>query len=247
MRAWVTGAGSGIGRALSKRLADDGWTVAVSARGADDLESLAAQAPGKIRPYPLDVTDEFAVTSSVATIEDQLGPIDLAVLNAGTYSRVSAQGFSTERFRQMVDVNLMGTVHCLGAVMPKMIARKSGHIAVVSSVSGYVGLPSAAAYGATKAALINMCEALYPELKSEGVALSLVTPGFVKTPLTAKNDFPMPFLMDLDKATDAFMAGLKARKFEISFPRRMRFSMGLLASLPRWLRFAVTRNMVRHD
>ena len=168
-RAWVTGAGSGIGRALVQRLAADGWLVAASARTEADLASLAAGAPGRIVAFPLDVTDKAAVTTAAVAIEAQLGPLDLVVLNAGTYRPVTATSFSTDAWREMVEVNLLGTVNCLAAIMPAMIARRSGHIAVVSSLTGHVGLPSASAYGATKAALINMCEALHPELEAEGV------------------------------------------------------------------------------
>jgi NAD(P)-dependent dehydrogenase (short-subunit alcohol dehydrogenase family) len=244
--AWVTGAGAGIGRALALRLAAEGWNVAVSARTARNLATLAAESPGRIHPFPLDITNAEAVSATVARIEDVMGQLDLAVLNAGTYARDSAAQFDAVAFRATVEVNLMGSVHCLGAVIPRMLARRSGHIAVVSSVVGYVGLPGAAAYGATKAALINMCEALYPELAAHHVRLSLVNPGFVDTPLTQKNDFPMPFLISAEAAVDHIMAGLKSHHFEIAFPWQMVLSMKLLAALPSKLRFAVARRMVRN-
>ncbi len=243
--AWVTGAGSGIGRALALRLASEGWNVAVSARTARDLDALADEVPARIQAFPLDVTDAKAVLRTVARIEDTLGPFDLAVLNAGTYDRDSAAQFDAVAFRATVEVNLMGSVHCLAALMPRMLAHGSGHIAVVSSVVGYVGLPGAAAYGASKAALINMCEALYPELAARNVRLSIINPGFVDTPLTQKNDFPMPFLISADAAVDQIMAGLRSRHFEIAFPRMMVLSLKLLAVLPARLRFAVTRRMIR--
>lgn len=243
--AWVTGAGSGIGRALALRLAKDGWEVAISARTARDLSTLAAEAPERIHAFPLDVTDKEAVLETVASIEDDFGPPGLVVFNAGVYVRDSATEFDAAAFRRTVDVNLMGTVHCLAAVLPLMLARQAGHISVVSSVAGYVGLPGAAAYGASKAALINMCEALHPELAAHNVRLSLVNPGFVDTPLTQKNDFPMPFLISVDAAVDHIMAGLNSRHFEIAFPWRMAVSMKLLAALPARARLAVTRRMVR--
>jgi NAD(P)-dependent dehydrogenase (short-subunit alcohol dehydrogenase family) len=244
--AWVTGAGSGIGRALALRLAREGWNVAVSARTARDLASLGAEAPDRIHAFPLDVTDAEAVIEAIASIENDLGPLDLAVLNAGTYARDTAAHFDAVAFRTTVDVNLMGAVHCLAALMPRMLARRSGHIAVGSSVAGYVGLPGAAAYGASKAALINMCEALHPELAARNVRLSLINPGFVDTPLTRENDFPMPFLISADAAGDHIMAGLKSRHFEIAFPWKMVLSMKLLAALPARLRLAVARRMVRN-
>lgn len=241
--AWVTGAGSGIGRGLAARLARDGWTVAVSARSAGDLDELAAEVAG-VRPYVLDVTDRDAVAGVIKRIEAELGPIGLAVLNAGTYVPVSAKGFSAEKFGANFAVNVQGTANCLEAMMPAMMARRSGHIAVVSSLTGYVGLPTASGYGATKAALINMCEALEPELEAEGVKISVINPGFVDTPLTRKNDFPMPFLISTEEAVERIVRGLAAGKFEIAFPTRMSLAILVLAALPHWARLAVTRKML---
>jgi NAD(P)-dependent dehydrogenase (short-subunit alcohol dehydrogenase family) len=243
--AWVTGAGSGIGRALALRLARDGWQVAVSARTEQHLVDLAAEVPGRLHSFPLDVTDPEATTNTVARIEERLGPIDLAVLNAGTYRREDVDSFDVAAFRNTVDVNLMGTVHCLAPLIQRMLGRQDGHIAVVSSVVGYVGLPGAAAYGATKAALINMCEALYPQLAARHVRLSLINPGFVDTPLTQQNDFPMPFMISAEAAVDHIMSGLKSRRFEIAFPWKMVLSLKLLALLPGRLAFAITSRMVR--
>ncbi len=241
--AWVTGAGSGIGRGLTLRLARDGWMVAASARSTSDLDSLAAESD-RIRAYPMDVTDTDAVAVGVQRIEATLGPIGLAVLNAGTYVPVSAKGFSAEKFGVNFTVNVQGTANCLEAVMAPMIARRAGHIAVVSSLTGYVGLPTASAYGATKAALINMCEALEPELEAEGVKMTVITPGFVDTPLTRKNDFPMPFLISTEDAVERIVKGLDAGKFEIAFPLRMSLAIRLLAALPHGLRLMATRRML---
>lgn len=243
--AWITGASSGIGRALALRLARDGWTIAVSARSVDELASLATESDGRIVAFPLDVTDKAAVDETVQAIEDRLGSIDLAVFAAGTYFRDYAVGFDSARFRAMVELNLIGTAQCLEKVMPAMIARESGQIAVVASVSGYVGLPGAASYGATKAALNVMCEALYPELRSHGVKLSIVNPGFVDTPLTRKNDFPMPFLISAEEAADTIADGLVAGKYEIVFPRKMALAMKVLHALPARVRFALTRRMLK--
>lgn len=242
---WITGAGTGIGRALALRMAEAGWTLAVSARTSSDLESLAATHPERIHPYRLDVTDVAATAATAKAIANELGPIDLAILNAGTYHRTSATDFDLTKFASMVDLNITGTFNCLAAIIPTMIARQGGHIAVVSSVSGYVGLPGASGYGATKAALINLCESLKPELDAEGVRLQLINPGFVKTPLTDKNDFPMPFLIEVDQAVDHIMAGLTASRFEIAFPWQMALAMKSLRNVPHWLKFAVTRRMIR--
>lgn len=244
--AWVTGAGKGIGRALSKRLAHDGWTVAVSARTEDDLSSLAAECEsGRIQPYPLDVTDPCLTEAVFKLIESQLGLPDLVVLNAGTHTPLPAEEFAVAPFRRLVETNLMGPVNGLAQIIPRFIERGAGHIAVVASVAGYRGLPTAAAYGATKAGVINMCEALKPELDRHGVRLTLINPGFVETPLTDKNNFPMPFLISVDTAVDHIMRGLERSSFETAFPWRLAFIMKLLRILPDRLVFALTRRMVR--
>lgn len=243
--AWITGSSSGIGRALALRLADDGWTVAVSARSADSLEALAAERAGKIHAFALDVTDKAAVTKTFEAIEQALGPVDLAVFAAGTYTRDYAKGFSSDVLEGMYKLNVFGTAHCLEAVMPAMMNRKKGRIAVVASVSGYVGLPGAASYGSTKAALNALCESLYPELQKNGVHLQIVNPGFVDTPLTKKNDFPMPFLVTSEEAANTIADGLKADRFEIIFPWKMALSIKFLHALPHRLRFALTKKMLR--
>ena len=245
--AWVTGASSGIGRAFCLRLADEGWSVAVSARGSEALETLAGERSGRIFSFPVDVTDLAAVKATRQAVSDQLGPIDMAVFSAGTYKRDSLTHFDSSALQKMVDLNIMGTAHCLEAIIPDMIARGRGQIGVVSSVAGYNGLPGGAFYGATKAALINMSEALYPGLKAKGIDLSLINPGFVDTPLTAKNDFPMPFMISPEEAADIMLAGLKTRRFEIIFPWKMALAIRFLHRLPQSLRFAITRRLLRKD
>lgn len=243
--AWITGASSGIGKALVERLLRDGYRVAVSARSADALAELASSHPGKIGVYPLDVTDPAAVKQVFAAVESDMGPVDLAVFAAGSYTRDYAKDFDSARTRQMFELNVLGTASCLETVMPAMTGRRSGHIAVVASVSGYVGLPGAATYGATKAALNVMCEALYPELERSGVKITIINPGFVDTPLTKKNDFPMPFLVSSEEAADTIAKGLTKGKFEIIFPWKMAVAIRFLHALPHSLRFALTRKMLR--
>ncbi len=244
--AWVTGAGKGIGRYLALRLAAEGWPVAASARTEEDLANLEAACPSRrITGFPLDVTDAARTEEVVARIEAHMGPLDLVVLNAGTHAAMPVTEFSTATFRHLVDTNLMGTVHGLEAIIPRLIARKAGRITVVASLAGYRGLPTAAAYGATKAALINMCEALRPELDKHGVVLQLINPGFVKTPLTDKNKFSMPFLMPVEDAVEAIMRGLRGKTFEIAFPGRFAFLMKILRCLPDWLFFALTARMIK--
>jgi NADP-dependent 3-hydroxy acid dehydrogenase YdfG len=243
--AWVTGAGKGIGRALAKRLSEEGWVVAASARTKNDLASLQEEAvSAKVHTFPLDITNATATKEAIERIETELGRLSLVVLNAGTYVPMSANTFNLEKFRKLVETNLMGTANGLAHIMPKFIGRKAGHIAVVGSLAGYRGLPTSAAYGATKAGLINMCEALRPELEYHGVRLTLISPGFVETPLTDKNDFPMPFLIPVDEAVENIMRGLNGSTFEISFPGRFAFLMKILRILPDWLFFKLTYRMI---
>jgi len=245
--AWVTGAGTGIGRALARRLAEDGWVVAASARTAHDLDSLAAEVPGRITSFQLDVTDEKACAQTGRRIEEALGPVDLAIFNAGSYFPTTAENFSVANFRKTVDVNLMGEIHCMGPIVPGMVARRRGHILLMASLTGYVGLPTAASYGATKAALISMAQAFKPDFERFGVTISVINPGFVKTPLTDKNEFPMPFLISTDQAIDHIMRGIARKQFEIAFPWQMSFLIHLLASFPNWLKFTITRRMLPHQ
>lgn len=238
---WITGASSGIGEALARRLARDGRTVAVSARNADALAGLARDGDGRIHAFPLDVTDAAACAAALDAIEAAHGPIDLAVLNAGTHRPTPLRDFTVEAVRGLVETNLMGVVNCLAPTLARMRRRRAGHVAVVASVAGYGGLPTASAYGATKAALINMTEALKPECDAAGIRLQLVCPGFVKTPLTDRNDFPMPFLMPVEKAVDRFVAGLASRRFEITFPAHFALMLKLLNALPYGLYFRVLR------
>ena len=243
---WITGAGKGIGRELARHYAQQGWTVAVSARTEADLQLLAEELPaGQIKIFPLDVTDKEAVATTVYQIEHKVGEIDLAILNAGTYTPTPAESFAVDPFRKLVETNLMGTVNGLAPLLEIFQKRLSGQIAVVASLAGYRGLPGAAAYGATKAGLINICESLRPELERHGVRLSVVNPGFIETPLTAKNDFPMPFLMPAKSAARRIAEGLEAGNFEITFPTRFALLMKLLRILPDRLFFLLSRRMVR--
>ncbi|MCW0181554.1 MAG: SDR family NAD(P)-dependent oxidoreductase [Zavarzinia sp.] len=235
---WITGASSGIGFALAEEFSRQGWRVAASARGAGGLGQL----PADTILVPLDVTDEALVANAVASIEAAHGPIDLAILNAGTHRPTPVVDFRPADFRELFTVNVFGTVNGLAALLPLMRARGRGRIAVVASVAGYSGLPGASAYGATKAALINMTEALRVELAGSGVDIRLVCPGFVRTPLTDRNDFPMPFRIEADEAARRmFRALTKGKGFETHFPRRFTFMLKLLRLLPYRLYFPLVR------
>lgn len=237
--AWITGASTGIGRALALRLAREGWRIAASARNPETLQALAAEGGGAIHIFPLDVTDAARSASVVVEIERALGAIDLAVLNAGTHTPSPADGFDASAVRCLVDVNLMGAVNALAAAMPTMIRRKGGQIAVVASVAGYRGLPSAAAYCATKAGLIALAESLKFDLDRHGVKIQVINPGFVRTPLTDRNRFSMPFLMEPEAAADRIVRGLAGNAFEIAFPSRFAWILKLIGLLPDRLYFSL--------
>jgi short-subunit dehydrogenase len=237
---WITGASTGIGHAMALQLAAEGVTIAVSARSADKLSGLGAN----IHAYPLDVTDAAAVAATVTKIEQDLGPIDLAVLGAGAYAPVVPPKLELDAFSNLMKVNYFGVVNALTVLVPMMAVRRSGHIAWIASVAGYRGLPKAAAYGPTKAALINLAESLKPELEAQGVTVSVINPGFVETPMTAVNDFKMPFLMTPEAAARRSIEGLRARKFEIAFPSRFVAILKLVRILPYSWFFGLIRRFV---
>ncbi|MEM7026180.1 MAG: SDR family NAD(P)-dependent oxidoreductase [Pseudomonadota bacterium] len=235
---WITGASSGIGRALALNLAKSGNRVAASARRAGALEELSAEieGPGAIAPFPLDVTDHGAAARTFEQIERSLGEIDVAVLSAGTHLP-RAEGFQAKDLSGLIDINVMGVANCLEPLIASMVARGRGRIAIVSSVAGYRGLPTASYYGATKAALINLAEALHMDLGRHGVTVQVVNPGFVKTPLTDKNTFTMPFLISAEEAAEHMARGLNSSRFEIAFPLRFVLILKLLRCLPYRLYF----------
>lgn len=228
------------------RLANAGVRVAVSARSADKLVELS-ELSNKITAFPLDVSDEAAVANCVAQIEAQLGPIDLAVLNAGVWHPMTASTYDLDKVKQSVTVNYFGTVNALKPLMQTMMERRAGHIALVASVAGYRGLPKGAAYAPTKAALISVAESLYADLALKGVKMTVINPGFVATPMTAVNTFPMPFIVSEAQAVDAMVAGLTRGGFEIVFPTRMAIMMKTLRLLPYRIFFWATGKIAARE
>jgi short-subunit dehydrogenase len=248
-RLWITGAGKGIGRAVAWEYASHGWDVAASARTKSDLDALtqeaaAAKLPGRIIGYVADVTDLDVIQQTFAAIERDLGTVDQVILNAGTHIPNSVAAFDVTPFRTLIEINVLGVVNGIAAVLPSFTARRAGRIGVVSSVAGYGGLPLASAYGASKAALINMCESLKPELDAAGVGLSIINPGFVRTPLTSRTTFKKPFMIEADEAARHIYRGMATRKFEIAFPRVFVFMLKVLNMLPYGIYFRVTRRII---
>lgn len=241
--AWITGASTGIGHQLALDLAGQGVKVAASARSEDRLSELAKAAPG-IAAFPLDVTAREAVAESVARIEADTGPIDLAILNAAIGKTTGVRSFNVDTIRAALETNYMGVIHGLDALLPRMIERGGGQIAIVASLAGYRGFPDTAAYSPTKAALINLAEGLRVDAERFGVRISVVNPGFVDTPMTRGNTVPMPFMLTPEAASRRIIAGLKKGKFEIAFPRRMVWLTTLARMLPNALFFALLRRQV---
>ena len=245
--AWITGASYGLGRALAAHMAQHGWRVAASARSEDDLAEFAREAEpwkGEVHAFPCDITEPDSVKQAISEIEQRLGPIEISVLNAGTHQPLRPRHFDAAVFGKLTQINLVGTANCLEAILPGYYQRGAGQVAIVSSVAGFRGLPTSAAYGMTKAGLINMAEALKPELDIANIRIQVVCPGFVRTPLTDKNEFPMPFIMEPEDAAKAFYNGLMSRRFEIVFPWQMSLIFKTLRLLPAPLAFALTRKMI---
>lgn len=240
---WITGASSGIGRELALQIARTGARVAVSARSAEALQELGSLEP-RIVAYPVDVTSLDDMIACARKIEAELGPIDLAIFNAGIWNPMGASKFSARAAAQSMAVNHGGIVNGLEAVLPAMIDRGRGHVALVASVAGFAGLPKSAAYGPTKAAVINLAESLAPDLARKNVRVSLVCPGFVDTPMTQVNTFPMPFIMPVADAASRIVKGLAAGKFEITFPWQMALLMKLARRAPYPLYFWIARTFL---
>lgn len=242
--AWITGGGSGIGQHLALLLASKGWRVATSGRTLEKLETTAGKAKGlsgSIYAHPCDVTDHEAVKATVAAIKTELGGLNLAVLNAGAFAAFDGKRFPLEQLRKELEVNYLGVAHCIDAVLPIFREQGNGHFVVVASVAGYGGLPLAASYGATKAAVINLMEGLKFDFDKLGIKTQIVTPGFVDTPLTEQNEFPMPFLMRPEDAAQEIYDGMQSNRFEITFPKRLSYTLKFLQKLPYGLYFALTK------
>ncbi|MEX0956314.1 MAG: SDR family NAD(P)-dependent oxidoreductase [Rhizobiaceae bacterium] len=242
--AWITGASTGIGRQLALDLAAAGYTVAATARGEEKLVALAEEASTaghSIVAFPCDVTNEAAMRETAERIEREVGPVTLAIFNAGTYFPTRLDGLTAENFVKTYEVNVFGVIHGLVPVLEQMRRRGRGQIAVIGSASAIFGMPSAAAYGASKAALNNMVWALKYDLDLVNIRIQIINPGFIDTPLTENNRFKMPALMPVDKASLRLLDGLKRGGTEITFPRRFTWFLKALTFLPAPWTYAIQR------
>lgn len=241
---WLVGASTGIGRATAHALHAAGARVIVSARGREALDAFVAE-HGRSDAIALDATDRAAMRDAAARIVAVHGGIDLAIYCAGTYKAMRATAFDLDVALSHVQVNYVGALCMLDAVLPQLQAQakagRGGHVSLVSSVAGFRGLPQSLAYGPTKAALINLAETLYLDLQPLGLGVSIINPGFVETPLTAQNQFRMPALITPEQAAVEILRGWKHGEFEIHFPKRFTFWMHALRHLGYGSYFAAVR------
>jgi NADP-dependent 3-hydroxy acid dehydrogenase YdfG len=232
-RYWLVGASEGLGRALAQRMSAAGADLVLSARSADRLEELAASLPGRAEAVAMDVADPASVAAAGATV----GAVDGLVYLAGLYWPMRAQDWDAAQVEAMCDVNFTGCARVLGQVVPAMVARDRGHVVLTGSLSGFRGLPGAVGYGASKAAVMSLAETMRADLKGTGVEVQLANPGFIRTRLTEKNDFSMPFLMEPEDAAARMFAHMNGRRFAANFPRGFGAVFRLSQFLPDWAYF----------
>ena len=236
---WITGASSGIGKALAIKFTTEGWHVAASARRENLLQELNNNNLN-IHSFPLDVRDESRAKKVFQNIIEKFKTIDIAVYCTGIHDPEAEKKLSSEKIREIMETNFFGTVNCIMAVNEHFKERKGGHISIVSSVASYRGLPVASGYCASKAALTSLAESLYFNFERYGVRVSVVNPGFIKTPMTDKNKFPMPMIKSAEYAAEKMFIGLtKKNAFEIHFPIAFTMIMKLLRIMPNWLYFLI--------
>ena len=218
---WITGASTGIGKALALKFAKNKWNVAISARRESLLRELQ-ESNQNIYSFPLDVTNKEDCKEVFKKIEEKFKNIDISFFSTGTWDPKKEKEIDVEQIENVMKVNFFGTLNCIKSVEEYYRKKGSGHISIVSSIAGYRGLPNSTGYGPSKSALNNLTESLYFDFKRYGIRVSLVSPGFIKTPMTDKNDFKMPFLKTVDYAAEKIFVGLtKTNKFEIHFPMQL--------------------------
>ena len=230
-KIWITGASSGIGKAVAIKFANEGWKVAVSARRRELLDELAKNP--NIVSFPLDVTNQVQINEVFKNILEKFNGLDLCLFSSGTYEPKDEQNIDPDKIKNVINVNFFGVIDCVKSVEKYFKNKRNGHISIVSSIAGYRGLPNSSGYGPSKAALTNFTESIYFDFKKFGVRVSVVSPGFIKTPLTDKNEFPMPFLKTPEYAAEKIFYGLvKSNTFEIHFPKQLTITLKLLKILP---------------
>jgi len=236
-KIWITGAGSGIGRSLALQFAAAGHQVLITGRNLSNLVSVANDFPDAITAFTWDVTDDASCHLMGQAIDEHLGGLDIAILNAGHCEYVEHGEVTSDMFRRVYDVNVFGMVNSIAIALPRLkqfaaISGRKGHIVGIASLSAVVGFPRAEAYGSSKAAVNYLLESLRLDLSNKSIDVTVVNPGFVETPMIGNNDFPMPFIMSADKAAEKIIIGIDARKFKVQFPKRLYSILALAAAFP---------------
>ncbi|MDN5785654.1 SDR family oxidoreductase [Pseudorhodobacter sp.] len=234
-RYWLIGATEGLGLALARQISAAGAEVVLSARSASGLQRAVAQMPGKAQAVALDVADAAAVTAAAA----EIGAVDGVVFLAGVYWPMAAQNCDAEKLEAMCDVNFTGCARVIGAVLPAMVQRGNGHLVLTGSLSGFRGLPGAIGYAASKAGVMRLAECLYADLRGSGVTVQLANPGFIRTRLTEKNDFAMPFLMEPERAAREIFELMQTDRFRRNFPTLFSWLFRAANILPDWAYYRI--------
>ena len=244
---WITGASTGIGKALAIKFSQNGWKVAISARREVLLNEIASENKN-IFAFPFDVTDKDKCNSTFNLIKNKFDNIDLCVFSTGTWDPKKEKEIDVEQIENVMKINFFGTLNCIKSVENYFKTRGYGQISIVSSIAGYRGLPNSTGYGPSKSALNNLAESLYFDFKRHGVRVSLISPGFIKTPMTDKNDFKMPFLKSPEFAAEKIYNGLvNSKSFEIDFPKQLTITLKLLKILPIKLYFKIVERMTKYQ
>ena len=244
---WITGASTGIGKALAIKFSQNGWKVAISARREALLNEIASENKN-IFAFPFDVTDKEKCNITFNLIKNKFDNIDLCVFSTGTWDPKKEKEIDVEQIENVMKVNFFGTLNSIKSVEKYFKDLGKGHISIVSSIAGYRGLPNSTGYGPSKSALNNLAESLYFDFKRYGVRVSLISPGFIKTPMTDKNDFKMPFLKTTEYAADKIYDGLvNSNVFEIHFPKQLTLVLKFLKILPNWLYLKLLSKLTKYQ
>jgi short-subunit dehydrogenase len=245
-KIWITGASSGIGKALALKFAEENWQVAISARRKELLDELAQNV--NISSFPLDVTNDNSVNTAFSNILNEFSNLDLCVFCSGAYDPKLEKEINKDQIKKIMNINFFGVLNCIKTVEEYFKNKKEGHISIVSSVAAYRGLPNSSGYGPSKAALTNLTESLYFDFKKHNVRISLISPGFIKTPLTNQNTFNMPFIKTPTFAANKIYNGLiKSNAFEIHFPKELTVFLKFLRILPYRIYLFLINKFVKRD
>ena len=244
---WITGGGTGIGKSVAIKFANQGWNVAISGRRENVLKEVEDINPS-IKSFPLDVNDKEKCFEIMKNIKDEFGGIDICFFSTGTWDPKKEREIDVEQIENVMKVNFFGTLNSIKSVEKYFKDLGKGHISIVSSIAGYRGLPNSTGYGPSKSALNNLAESLYFDFKRYGVRVSLISPGFIKTPMTDKNDFKMPFLKTTEYAADKIYDGLvNSNVFEIHFPKSLTITLKLLSFLPSKIYFGLVGKLTKYQ